>query len=406
MARPKKNSEPIIGPGKDPEKQLTVQKSIPLFSLWRSDMSLAEFKILDTYLSRINSRDPEKRTVVFTKGELEQLLGVKKINKSDLTARLKGLGRFVDLQDKNTKKFHQVALFEEAYGEMDEDGLWTVKITCTQKAMKYIFNIEELGYLRYKLRCITSLTSRYTYILFLYLERNRTMHLSWEVGVDALRQILNCDQDELYQEFKFFNQRILKRCQKELHEKTECRFTYETVKRGKSVVAIRFTLESIAVAPAPVDEGQLSLFDDSEEPIDVCAKVLPESLKEDQVLSLYMAAQPVVAALFGVDKPTAAQVASYLQQKVAYMMAYDAKDPIPKKDKYLHAMIANDLPKVAAMKAAAEERAGKDAPSGANGHLGQVELENIHRLMNTKTVGNDPELAARAFELQESLQGK
>ena len=80
MPRKKKKIEPIIGTGKDPENKLTVQKSRPLFSLWRSDMTLAEFKILDTYLSRIDSRKPEKRTVIFSKGELEQLLGVKRIN--------------------------------------------------------------------------------------------------------------------------------------------------------------------------------------------------------------------------------------------------------------------------------------------------------------------------------------
>lgn len=128
------------------------------------------------------------------------------------------MGRFVDLEQANNKKIHQIALFEEAYGEADTNGLWTVKLTCTAKAMKYVFNIEKLGYLRYKLRCITSLTSRYTYVLFMYLESNR-FRKTWEVDLGKLRQILNCDQDDLYQEFKFFNQRILKRCQKELLEK-------------------------------------------------------------------------------------------------------------------------------------------------------------------------------------------
>ena len=50
-----------------------VQKSKPLFSLWKSDLTLAEFKILDTYLSRINSHNPEQRDVIFEKGELEKL---------------------------------------------------------------------------------------------------------------------------------------------------------------------------------------------------------------------------------------------------------------------------------------------------------------------------------------------
>lgn len=340
MARPKKNVEPIVGTGKDPENRLTVQKSIPLFSLWRSDMSLAEFKILDTYLSRINSHEPEKRTVVFTKGELEQLLGVKKINKQDLSARLNGLGRFVEVEHSDNK-LHKVALFEEAFGEIDENGLWTVKLTCTAKAMKYIFNVEKLGYLRYKLRCITSLTSRYTYVLFMYLEANR-FRKSWVVEVDELRQILNCDQDELYKEFKRLNERILKRCQKELLEKTECRFTYEPVKTGRRVTGVRFTLETLADSMEPVIPGQMSLddYEDEEDPNAIYADVLPESLTADQVEALRTLAVKKVYWIPDGLHPRECAIADYLREKVVLMYAHnrDIKYPF----NYLKSMIEKD----------------------------------------------------------------
>ena len=264
MARPKRITEPIVGAGKDPENKLTVQKSRPLFSLWQSDMTLAEFKILDTYLSRIDSRRPDKRTVIFAKGELEQLLGVTKISKVDLSKRLNNLGRFVEIEKDSSKKSHKVALFEEAYGEMDDNGLWQIRLTCTAPAMKYIFNIEELGYLRYKLRCITSLTSRYTYILFTYLEVNR-YRKTWDVSVDELRRMLNCDTEATYAEFKRFNDLVLKKCQKELHDKTECRFSYAPIKTGRKVTAVRFTVETIEDLIQQPDPdsipGQLSLDD-------------------------------------------------------------------------------------------------------------------------------------------------
>lgn len=342
MARKKKAAEPIVGTGKEPETKLTVQKSIPLFSLWRSDMSLAEFKILDTYLSRINSHEPEKRTVVFTKGELEGLLGVKRINKPDLTSRLKGLGRFVELEKGNSKKFHQIALFEEAYGEMDDNGQWVVKLTCTPAAMKYIFNVEKLGYLRYKLRCIVNLSSRYTYILFTYLEHNR-FRKSWEVDVDELKNILSCEDDELYQEFKFFNQRILKRCQKELQEKTECRFTYEPIKTGRRVTAIRFTLESLAPSIEPVIPGQMSLddLDAINDPNQVIADVLPESLRSpEKIEALRVLAMPKIYWLPDGLHPLECAIADYLHEKVVLMNAYsrDVKHPFD----YLKAMIEKD----------------------------------------------------------------
>lgn len=345
MARPKKNVEPIVGTGKDPETRLTVQKSIPLFSLWRSDMSLAEFKILDTYLSRINSHEPEKRTVVFTKGELEQLLGVKKINKSDLSARLNGLGRFVEVEHSDNK-LHKVALFEEAFGEIDENGLWTVKLTCTAKAMKYIFNVEKLGYLRYKLRCITSLTSRYTYVLFMYLESNR-FRKSWVVEVDELRQILNCDQDELYKEFKRLNERILKRCQQELLEKTECRFTYEPVKTSRRVTGVKFTLETLADTIEPPIPGQMSLDDfaeeggpDNEDPLQIYIDVLPESLTREQVDALRALSVPKVEYDPHGAWPREALIADYLRRKVLMMKAHNQNVKYP--FNYLKSMIEKD----------------------------------------------------------------
>lgn len=246
MAGRKKKSEPITGTGKAPENQFTVQKSRPLYALWRSDLTLAEFKILDAYLSRIDRHKPKKRVVVFEKGELEKLLGVKKLNNTELEERLKHLiGNVVKIDDPiKTKSYSLVTLFEEAAVDQDEHGLWQVRLECTQKAMKYLFNVENLGYLRYKLRCVTSIDSRYTYIMFVYLESNRSRK-SWEVPLDELKHILNCETENFYREFKYFNRDILKRVQKEMHEKTECRYTYEPIKKGRSVVSIRFTVKTL-----------------------------------------------------------------------------------------------------------------------------------------------------------------
>lgn len=236
--------------------KLTVQKSLPLFALWRSELTLAEFKILDTYLARINSHNPDKRTVVFEKGELEKVLGVQKLNNNDLITRLKHLmGNVVQLPDKDSKNgFKLITLFEEAEAEQDDTGLWQVKLECTQKAMKYFFNIENLGYLRYKLRCVTPLTSRYTYIMFIYLEANR-FRKTWKVNLDDLKDILNCKQ-ETYKSFKRFNDLVLKKIHKEMHEKTECRYSYETLKKGRSVVAIQFTVQTL---------NSIEIFDDEKQ---------------------------------------------------------------------------------------------------------------------------------------------
>lgn len=243
---PKKKITPTIrGITKDPENKLTVQKASPLYGLWRSEMTLAEFKILDAYLARINSRNPDSRRVQFAKGDLEKLLGVERIRTPELKDRLKHLMNPVQIDDPTAaKKIKYVTLFEEAEAEPDNAGIWKVSLTCTQAAKKYFFNIESLGYLRYKLRCVTALKSRYSYILFVYIEANR-YRKTWEIGIDELKRLLSCENDETYTQFKRFNDRLLKRCYKELSEKTECSFTYEPVKKGRAVTGIRFTVDTL-----------------------------------------------------------------------------------------------------------------------------------------------------------------
>ena len=348
MAR--KKIEPIISLGN--EDKLIVQKSLPLFSLWRSELTLAEFKILDTYLSRINSHDTDKRVVMFEKGELENILGVKKINQKDLEDRLKHLmGNVVEIADEDIKKgFKLITLFEEAIAEQDKNGLWQIKLECTQKAMKYFFNIENLGYLRYKLRCITSLTSRYTYIMFIYLEANR-YRKSWDISVDELKQILDCDKEETYKAFKRFNDLLLKKVQKEMNEKTECRYKYEPIRKGRNVVAIHFEIETLSNTNLEeIDENQMT-FEQWQE----------EAVKEKELwqepLEAFEFNQEQYDEIFSVlitipsDKLPQSQACHgsvelmryhYLDQKAKEILRRDKQKPIRSKFAYLLKLIKQD----------------------------------------------------------------
>lgn len=238
---------------------LVVQKTNPLLSLSETGLTLAEFKILDAYLGRIDSHAPDKRLVSFEKGEIERLLDVVKINATDLEKRIDNLFQVVTIRDAGKKDgFIKIALFERAECSRNEDGTWQIILGASLSAMEYIFNPERLGYLRYNLRNVIKLTSRYSYILFLYLEQNRHMHLTWEVELDELKALLRCEADT-YKEFKYFNKLVLKKCFDELNAKTDCKFTYEPVKKGRLVKCVRFSLESLV----KTDDvpGQLTIED-------------------------------------------------------------------------------------------------------------------------------------------------
>ncbi len=230
------------GVAKNPDRML-IQKSTPLQSLSETGLTLAEFKILDAYLSRIDSHKPDERYVRFEKGELEKLLGVDKINKADLNKRLRNLFQTLEIRDeRKPKKFTLISLFEKADCEQDENGQWQVNLACSASAMEYVFNVESLLYLKYRLKNVIELTSRYSYVLYLYLEKNHKIK-SWNVSLDELKRILNCTS-ESYNEYKRFNDLILKKCYKEINDKTSLTYTYEPIKSGRKVTAIHFTIKT------------------------------------------------------------------------------------------------------------------------------------------------------------------
>lgn len=328
------------------ENKLIVQKCHPLQTLSETDMSLAEFKILDAYLAKIDSHDEEKRYVRFEKGELERILGVTRIPKDDLKKRLKNLFQVVTIKDKHKKNgFTMIALFEKAEAFQDENGLWQIDLACTPSAMEYIFNVEAMGYLPYILKNIIELSSRYSYILYLYLENRRQSRLSntWTISIDELKAMLRCNA-ESYREYKEFNDKILKKCHKELNEKTTLRFSYEPFsKKARKYTEIRFTIET-----SSVDEQleQLS-FDEiqvqpSEPPsysehLAFLAEACENSFSEEEMQVIF----DIIVTLDIPTHPDGIDFARYhyLKQKYSEMKLQAAKRKITNRFAYFKAML-------------------------------------------------------------------
>lgn len=351
----KKNTEPIKTLGRDTSK-LTVQKSKPLFALWTSDLTLAEFKILDTYLGRINSHDDEHRTVKFKKGELESLLGVKQLKPQVLDDRLKHLMTTVRIPDSDCERgFTRIALFEKAHAEQDNYGVWEAELTCTDSAKKYIFDVESLNYLRYKLKNIINIKSRYTYIIFLYLWENKYRGI-WEESLDKLKLVLNCDNEPSYDKFKVFNDRILKRVHQEIHKVTDIQYDYETVKKGRSVVAIRFIykpklVDSELVKNQILPEKNTSqmIFENSDQKEEIdyggeLADLLGSAACEDEFSPEQV--RVLQDLVLQVMRPISAdymEMVDYLVAKIHIMNIYDNRNKIKDRFAYLCTMIKKDI---------------------------------------------------------------
>ncbi len=325
-----------------------VQKSNPLQSLSETKMTLAEFKILDAYLSKIDSHKPDERCVTFDKGELESLLDVTQIKSNDLSNRIDNLFKVVTIRDPNKpNKFTKIALFSCAECTQDDDGQWTIKLACSPEAMEYIFNIESIGYLRYRLKNVVNLTSRYSYILYLYLESNR-FRGSWTIPLADIKKILCCTAD-VYEEYKRFNDLVLKKCQKELSQKTDIAFDYVALRRGRKVTSIQFILKTPQTATdSPVEP----LFDDRDE-IDWSITYGSERLAtlaegcnyEFNKAEMEQIARVLVRINIPCDRTTKSELYGkqfYLREKYAALNVAAENRPIKNRFVYFLRMIEND----------------------------------------------------------------
>ena len=261
-----------------------VQRSRPLYSLWKMGFNLFECKIFDLYLSCIDSHNAENKTVIIKKANFEQFMGLKRIDSDLLDARLKAMIRSIDI-DTGGKYARHTTLFQDAYLNYKTEP-YQIELKCSDTIADLLFNIEDIGYVQYRIRNIIKLESTYSYILFNYLEDNRGLHNTWTVTLDKLKETLDCNS-KIYDAFKRFNDLILKKCHKELTSKTEMRYDYEPIKKGRKVIAIKFTLYDLELNntfnEVYSDQDQLSFEFMGDDTISIEAESderLPEALRD------------------------------------------------------------------------------------------------------------------------------
>lgn len=330
-----------------------IQKIKPMFyDLWKEkdNISMAELKILDVYMSAINSHNEETKEVIIDREHLNDVLG-SHYTAEDLRTVFRKVLKLVIRVGEN----ELISLFSMAKIQKDANSDYQVVLMCSEPAQEYFFNLDKIGYFSYKLKNTLAINSVYSYLMFNYLEMNR-FRTAWEVSVEELKQILRCT-DEYYNVFKRFNDKILKKCFDELNENTSCKYSYETVKSGRHVVAIRFTLEPLNIeqpkipltepVPAPVEEheGQLSFLDmfDSKYS-DFFTEHFGDSLAED----IYKECITDQLVLFSVDADEN-KIEIILKRSIERFNAMNSKTKISDADKYFRKILESECVKVAKM---------------------------------------------------------
>lgn len=347
MATKKPKNEEITG---NLDAKHWVQKSDPLVLMRSVPFSLGELKILDTYISRINAADDTRRTVIFTKEEYEELMGITCANYRALQKHTKGLlGKVVELQMPN-KDYLQFVLFTKSYYHKDEYGKPIIEITCTEEAKDLFFCIGKYRYFKYALENVISLTRKSSYLLYLYIRHNR-YRIQWDIDIEELRDsVLDCKGKKTYYEFKEFKKSILDPAVEEINNKTDCHFTYEAIKRGRKVAKIKFiyqkqdqteeqtsSFDEMPTAPQlPEQCGTDDEVMDRRDIISQLCQACQCAFSRDEIQSAY-----IFAKTFVHDKA----ITVYFEQTYLRLLQVEKKRKIRNRFSYFYQMICNDAEK-------------------------------------------------------------
>lgn len=322
-----------------------VEKSKALVWAQFQDYSPGELKILDTYLSRINPRDPNSSLVTFTKKEYADLMGLDAdIRTEQLKSYTGGLLSNVVTIDLPEKGYVQYPLFSEAKCYLDDkSGQVTIEVDCNHKLKAAFFDLASNGYVRYQLKNIISLKSQYSVRLY---PKLKDRPFGWTVSVEELRKMLGATAAS-YDVFKDFNKHVLQKAVKEINEITDINVTTENIRKGRSVVSIRFKVEE--KKQILLDKEQASLFTEEEEeqftldgvlnaepspigdpddPLSLCASALPADFSREQVKMLRSLALDHMPFTVSSQQEKELWLFDYLNQKTMLMKATpDVRSP-------------------------------------------------------------------------------
>jgi len=238
-----------------------VEKSRFLLGMKAPNYELGELKILDTYLARINARDPETQAVTFTKEEYESLMGFSDSRPETLKKRTEGLlGKVVTIPLEDGKKgWRKLTLFTKAECIQDEYGGYVVNLNCNPELQPIFFNVENAGYLRYRLKNILPLTSKYSALLYIYLKDNM-FRAPFEIPLNEFRERLEITAPR-YEGFKYLRAEIIDKVVGEINEKTDIDVSYERKTRGRITVSLIFDVKGKPAQVLPKEEfEQLRFF--------------------------------------------------------------------------------------------------------------------------------------------------
>jgi len=212
-----------------------VEKSNILNTLRCPDMSLTELRFFCLYLSKLNAREPENRTIIIPIEEFEEMFETK-LNTTIFKQKIKRvLSQSAEI--KTDGEVTEINLYSKF--KWKEEDCKYVEVTCNYDVVPYLFELQK-NYTTYMIGNIAKLTSVSKIRLYEIAKQYEKMS-SIKLPLEELQEMM-CSQ--VGTEFPFFNRDTLKPAIKDINRYTDVEISYDKVLSCRKVVALNLHIKS------------------------------------------------------------------------------------------------------------------------------------------------------------------
>lgn len=219
----------------------TVTKSKQLIQSKFPSWDAATLAVFDTYLSRINPKNPDSSEVIFTKKEYEDLIGVKEMRPSQLNKCIRNfMSNTVEIPTERGG-WENYCLFDKTKFDKNEAGEWEITLRCHPELKDLFFELKSRGYQKYKLKYSLALKRKHSKLLY-FLIKDNVYKGEWRVDLRELRELLGATEKS-YEKFKEFNRTVLQKSVEEINESTDMTVDYKKITKGKLTKGVTFRIQ-------------------------------------------------------------------------------------------------------------------------------------------------------------------
>lgn len=210
-----------------------VDKSNLLLANIKVPLSLNSYKLLDLYLSLINLGNSASGEINIRKRDFERILGVDRIRLDQLRKLCDEISSLKVTVGLNPDNYGDVPvnMFSYFTAIVEPETRQNIIIAkCNPDAKKLFFDGGAIDSIKYQLKVTLDLKSEYSIRLYIYLRSNLFFYSNgnfrrkWDIKFNKLRAEIYCKSYE--NSFKDFNDKVLKKAQTEINEKTDLAFEY------------------------------------------------------------------------------------------------------------------------------------------------------------------------------------